>query len=154
MYKTKVILYNAQKELPNNGIEILSQNVVGVNFAFENDGEQDYFRETKTKVFSPTKEQRIEWRDELWNSLSEEHIIISSEEPFSIIVQEDFVNVKNGEKQEETNKLIQIDADLEGFNEEKDSLWGILNKEDNKYAIVPENMIKRPELKLIKGGKS
>ena len=153
MYKAKVVLYNAQKELPDDGIEILSQKIVGINFVFESEGEQDYFRETKTKVFSPTKEQKIDWRDELWNSLSEEHIIISAEDPFSVILQEDFVQIEQGEKQEETNKLIQIDAKLEGF-EDGDELWGIINKEDNKYAIVPENMIKRPALKLIKGGLS
>lgn len=151
MHKVKIALFNAQDpKLENNGIEMLTQKIAGINFKNEND-ENFYNRVEKVKVLTPAENQKILWRDKSWNFLSEEYIVVTSKVPFIIFIEERFLKVEGGETKEETNRVIKIESNELEKND--DYLWNIISTDDRKYAIVNESEIQKPVLQVISGGK-
>jgi len=151
MHKVKLALYNAQTvDVENNTIRKLTQKIAGVSFS-NGSVENFYSKQQQTKIVTPyakDKDNKVLWRDDEWGELIEEYIVISSKEPLTVVIEERFFKIENGENQEENSKI----KEIQSKSDEEEQGWNILYLKDKNY-IVEESKIDKPIFKVIEGGK-
>lgn len=103
MYKIKIALYNSQRKFGND-LEIISQRIVGINFENENT-ENTYSKQERVRVITPPESQRVFWREDYWDNLSEEYLVITANEPFIILLEESYIKIEDGKNKKRIIRL-------------------------------------------------
>ena len=168
MFIVKVALYNSQKSVTDEkgsiGFDFCSQKIVDISF--NGFGEHIYAKQDRVKQIETKDDNKILWRGEHWNSLSEEYVVVSSKEPFAVTIEETYEEIRDDDRKSTLNKLATLDS-IEVVSDDEEKGWNILFQDDRKYAVIntanpgtlnktkveSNNKIQKPKLGIIEGGK-